>query len=597
MGKKHVFSGPIDFKGFEALNVRFQHLFNFPLDPKEGRVIYHSEKKFGFFWDGLRWVIFGKPPHDKSYVDAEAMQLDQENQIQGYLYFDGLEVYVYLGLNTGDILLDYLKVSRKGDAGQPGLDGQPGLNGQPGLDGEDGLNGWTPILAVVSDGERRVQQVIDWTGGTGEKPGTGMFVGPTGFVSLLADGVDIRGASGEASGGTTLNPLIVEGLNASLADSPATGNRYVTVNLLNSYAYVQEAPINGLFHARKDGAWVSFVPFAVAGTPVEGNVVTYVSGVPTWAATGGGGSGNYIAYDAAQILTPTEQRQARKNTGSPFSEPTVNSDSGVLQSPTRTSNFLVFTNATIIRGFPSGLEGESIRIFNRNTVDLDLQEEISGISASDRCNFGGRNISVSPNGFIDLVYLSSRWRKMTGYVSFSDRQQTVRGESTGNFGFVLKISNNNSTANSGILELWSGATESINYKFTGGLATFFRPLVIEFFGSNSGSTGFQAKNTNGVVNAGMFEGQNSAGARRFWARTNSLILFEDLGTNGFCMKNPTNTTNATVFFRINAFDDSSIFQIRANKQILMAGVRAQTTDPLIQDALWNDGGTVKISLG
>lgn len=87
---------------------------------------------------------------------------------------------------------------------------------------------------------------------------------------------------------TTIDSAIVQGLEASLPDSPSTSNKFVTVSLLNSYTYVQEAPINGSHYARKDGAWVAFNPFTVAGTPTNGHVITSVGGVPTWQAPSGG---------------------------------------------------------------------------------------------------------------------------------------------------------------------------------------------------------------------------------------------------------------------------------------------------------------------
>jgi len=64
--------------------------------------------------------------------------------------------------------------------------------------GGSGTNGWSPVFAVVSDGERRVLQVADWQGGTGTKPTTGLYVGTTGLVALIANGVDVRGATGAA---------------------------------------------------------------------------------------------------------------------------------------------------------------------------------------------------------------------------------------------------------------------------------------------------------------------------------------------------------------------------------------------------------------
>jgi hypothetical protein len=88
--------------------------------------------------------------------------------------------------------------------------------------GDAGSNGWTPILAVVADGVRRVQQVIDWTGGIDAKPATGQYVGPSGFVSTSAAAVDIRGASGSGTGDAML-----AGGNQFAGNQRIDGNLYV----------------------------------------------------------------------------------------------------------------------------------------------------------------------------------------------------------------------------------------------------------------------------------------------------------------------------------------------------------------------------------
>src|SRR5690606_1656120 len=44
--------------------------------------------------------------------------------------------------------------------------------------------------------ERRVFQVADWTGGEGDKPATGGYIGATGIVTDIADAVDVRGPEG-----------------------------------------------------------------------------------------------------------------------------------------------------------------------------------------------------------------------------------------------------------------------------------------------------------------------------------------------------------------------------------------------------------------
>lgn len=51
--------------------------------------------------------------------------------------------------------------------------------------------GWSPILAVVADGNRKVYQVTGWVGGTGTAPATGLYIGATGFESNIANAVDI----------------------------------------------------------------------------------------------------------------------------------------------------------------------------------------------------------------------------------------------------------------------------------------------------------------------------------------------------------------------------------------------------------------------
>ena len=56
---------------------------------------------------------------------------------------------------------------------------------------------WSPVLALVEDGLRVVQQVVDWVGGTGPKPPVG-FIADTGFSDDIGSGVDLRGYQGWA---------------------------------------------------------------------------------------------------------------------------------------------------------------------------------------------------------------------------------------------------------------------------------------------------------------------------------------------------------------------------------------------------------------
>jgi hypothetical protein len=77
------------------------------------------------------------------------------------------------------------------------LSAEGGAGGTP-----DNLTSWSPVLAVVVDGDRRVFQVADWSGGTGTKPDVGAYVGEDGLVAAIGDGVDVRGMPGASGAGT-----------------------------------------------------------------------------------------------------------------------------------------------------------------------------------------------------------------------------------------------------------------------------------------------------------------------------------------------------------------------------------------------------------
>lgn len=62
--------------------------------------------------------------------------------------------------------------------------------------GTIGPFGWTPLFALIEDGDRVVLQVADWTGGTIAKPATGQYVSAEGLVSDIEDAIDLRGPQG-----------------------------------------------------------------------------------------------------------------------------------------------------------------------------------------------------------------------------------------------------------------------------------------------------------------------------------------------------------------------------------------------------------------
>ena len=64
--------------------------------------------------------------------------------------------------------------------------------------GPQGDKGWSPEFSAVTDGARRVLRVVDWQGGAGTEPDTGLYVGASGLVEAIGDAVDIRGPQGAA---------------------------------------------------------------------------------------------------------------------------------------------------------------------------------------------------------------------------------------------------------------------------------------------------------------------------------------------------------------------------------------------------------------
>lgn len=78
--------------------------------------------------------------------------------------------------------------------------GRQGIQGVPGDPGDDGATGWTARLAVVADGERRVQKIVGWFQSV-DRPNTGEYISPTGHSADIANASDIRGLPGSAGAG------------------------------------------------------------------------------------------------------------------------------------------------------------------------------------------------------------------------------------------------------------------------------------------------------------------------------------------------------------------------------------------------------------
>jgi hypothetical protein len=117
----------------------------------------------------------------------------------------------------------------------------------------DAITAWSPVLAVVDDGSRRVFQVVDWSGGDGDKPDTGAYIGPTGLVAAVGDGSDVRGAAG-ANGAGSGDMLAAQNLN-DLANK-ATGFANIKQAATTSATGVSELCTDAEAQAKTDTARV-----------------------------------------------------------------------------------------------------------------------------------------------------------------------------------------------------------------------------------------------------------------------------------------------------------------------------------------------------
>ncbi len=172
------------------------------------------------------------------------------------------------------------------------------VNGEDHVIGGTGSPGWTPQLAVVADGARRVLQIVGWTGGTGAAPASGGYVGATGSVAAIADASDIRGDQGvDGSGGAG-------GGSYTVAGAPTPSSR------VGSTAWFTNGNAGAACIAYSDGTnWRRFSDNVIVTallTPIAANAGTAACNGPytnTGAAQNGASiyqnaNGRVLSFDA-----------------------------------------------------------------------------------------------------------------------------------------------------------------------------------------------------------------------------------------------------------------------------------------------------------
>lgn len=104
-------------------------------------------------------------------------------------------------------------------------------------------NGWTPILVLAVDGERRVLRVLSWAGGVGTPPATG-YLAESGVVVDPGLAINVRGARGADGEGTgTTNsvnnvPAIEGNVSLQIGDIPGLQEALAAAGLTKTVAGV-----------------------------------------------------------------------------------------------------------------------------------------------------------------------------------------------------------------------------------------------------------------------------------------------------------------------------------------------------------------------
>lgn len=411
--------------------------------------------------------------------------------------------------------------------------------------------------------------------------GTG---GPAVYAGYFLDNIIIQGGAvtqpenpinelhnelQQINGGETawrghLNKAQWDAIEASSGDSPGPSNRYITVSLLNSYAYVQEAPINGSPHYRKDGAWVAFTPgiqhaasdgsyyasrngawaaftpFTVAGTPAEGNVVTWSSGAPTWAAlSGGGGSkwsdlaGGHI-YRNSKVIVGTDSNIggatfAVKMFGDvafPHTEQfTVDRPDGARALSMRAGGNFYYSFSNFFIGVSSGLDANNGTFYHRSG-------QTSAI-AGTAFRFD--------NGAGEMILQANHQR----VISFGNPTLSI-GTTLGNLGIRQRAGTNGNGGSQFLLEDNLGVS---NFNVDNiGRVTVRGSMAVNGLGVNRSAYGFglAITGTNDGVDAFQLYTQGGTTLVTYYRRTTGWV-FKGFGTGNEVIHNLQDSTGAERF--------------------------------------------------
>ena len=194
-----------------------------------------------------------------------------------------------------------LSETHKISAGQINVDGPGRLSVSAGsaieVPGIQGPRGWSPVYATPAYGTGVVVRVADWTGGAGDKPATGQYLGPAGWVDDIEDATlfaTIEGAnSAIAAAAASAETATTEaGIATAAADAATDVLTALTAAPITVSASTYLISISDL------GRLVRFTSACVVTFPADlppGFYVTLrrIGGAVTWAAASGATTRTY----------------------------------------------------------------------------------------------------------------------------------------------------------------------------------------------------------------------------------------------------------------------------------------------------------------
>ena len=163
-------------------------------------------------------------------------------------------------------VIDYIRtLIPAGARGATGNTGTAGTDGTDGVDGAAGDKGWSPIIAIESDGNRDVAKLVGWTGGEGATPTvpTNPYLTSSGF-GTKSNAEDIRGRTG-LQGAQGVYDLFIYRASATKPSRPTGGRINVSTGTVTNVPTGWNANIPDS-DDKKWGAKVTINPASQSGT-------------------------------------------------------------------------------------------------------------------------------------------------------------------------------------------------------------------------------------------------------------------------------------------------------------------------------------------